>query len=91
MEVFTTKQVAKKFSVSTRTVANWLKQGLPHFKLGRTVRVSPEDIELWIKKNKRVELSPLTPALVEALHGGPPVVEFSVPKCRKPRAMFLCS
>jgi excisionase family DNA binding protein len=85
MELLTTKKVAERFSVSPRTVANWLKRGLPHFKLGRTVRVSPEDIELWIKKNKRVELLPLTPALAEALRGGLPMVEFSVPKCRKPK------
>lgn len=86
MDLYTTREVAGKMGVSPRTVANWLKNGMPHFKLGRTVRVSPADLELWINKNKRVELSPLTPALVEALHGGLPRAVFSQPRCRKPKA-----
>ena len=90
MELFTTNEVAGKFGVSPRTVANWLKTGLPHFKLGRTVRVSPDDIQIWIKTNKKIEVSPLTPALVAALHGGPPKAEFSVPRCRKPKVMSSC-
>lgn len=80
------QDVAKKFGVSSRTVANWLKKGLPYFKLGTTVRVSPADLESWINKNKRVSLSPLTPELVEALHGGPPMAVFRQPKCRTQRA-----
>lgn len=79
-------EVAEQLGVSIRTVANWLKRGLPHFKLGTTVRVSPADLESWINKNKRVsELSPLTPELVGVLHGGPPIAKFRQPKCRRPR------
>lgn len=86
MDLYTAREVAGKMRVSPRTVANWLKNGMPHFKLGRTVRVSPADLELWINKNKRVSLSPLTPALVGALHGEPPTVVFSQPRCRKQKA-----
>lgn len=86
MKLLTTAQVAQQAGVSKRTVANWLKRGLPHFRVGQTVRVSPDDFELWINKNKRVELSPLTPALAEALLGETEV-KFSVPRCRKRKEM----
>lgn len=86
-DLLTAPEVAQKVRVSARTVSNWLKRGLPHFKLGRTVRVSPADLEIWINRHKRVEFSPLTPALVEVLHGEPQKVEFSVPRCRKPKAI----
>jgi len=36
----TPRDVSEKMKVSARTVANWLKNGMPHFKLGKTVRVS---------------------------------------------------
>ena len=88
-ELLTPKEVGERFKVSARTVANWLKKGLPHFKLGRTVRVSPADIDLWITKNKRTSLSPLTPELVAVLHGEPLKAVFSAPRCRKPKATSL--
>ena len=47
IEPFMTKrQAAKHFQVSLRTIDNWLNRGfLPHYKIGRTVRVKLCDVE----------------------------------------------
>lgn len=46
-EPFVTKQqAAKHFQVSLRTIDNWLNRGfLPHYKIGRMVRVKLCDVE----------------------------------------------
>jgi excisionase family DNA binding protein len=47
MEVYTIKQVAERYNVSTRTVYNWIKDGLLHaFRLGGKGDYRVRDIDL---------------------------------------------
>lgn len=47
MEVYTIKQVAERYNVSTRTVYNWIKGGLLHaFRLGGKGDYRVRDIDL---------------------------------------------
>jgi len=54
-ESYSTKQeVANVFSVTTRTVDAWMRDGkIPYFKIGRTVRFSLSDIRAYLEQNFR--------------------------------------
>jgi hypothetical protein len=42
---------ARRWSVSTRTVENWLRLGLPHMKLGsRRVRIVIREADAWLRE-----------------------------------------
>lgn len=46
----TVEDVAKHFGVSTRTVWRWLKStGIPHRRVGSTVRFSIPEVDEWAK------------------------------------------
>lgn len=48
----TKRQFAERFSVSPRTVSNWLSRGLPFLKLSeRAVRVPVTEGTAWVKSN----------------------------------------
>jgi len=51
----TAKEVAKKFSVTTRTVSNWVKElGLPQVHLGKKfVRYIPSEVEDFFLEYER--------------------------------------
>ena len=56
--LLTVKDVARMLSVPDQTVYLWVSQRkLPHYKIGKTVRFYPAEIEEWIR-NRRVEASP---------------------------------
>jgi len=43
--IFTTKEVARRFGVSARTVASWISSGrIEHLKIGKTVRFTEQQI-----------------------------------------------
>ena len=45
---WTTREVAQRASVSTRTVQRWIESGgLPARRVGRTLRVEPAEFEAW--------------------------------------------
>lgn len=51
------KQAAKYAGVSERTFRDWLKDGLPHFRLSTgTILIAYKDIDVWMQKF-RVDMS----------------------------------
>ena len=45
------KQVAEKFGISVSTVNNYMRQGMPFYKMGgKLVRFVYEEVEKWIKE-----------------------------------------
>ena len=46
----TSKDLEKKYQVSRSTIDNWKKDGLPHIKIGRSVRFVEKEVERWINK-----------------------------------------
>ena len=49
------KEVAEKMQVTTRTVENWLKQGLPYYMVGRVMRFEFEEVLAWFKNKSLKE------------------------------------
>ncbi len=43
-------QLAEYSSLSQSTLRKWLKIGMPHFRLGRSIRVKLEDFDAWLEK-----------------------------------------
>ena len=47
----TKKQIAEKIGVSVATINNYMKAGLPYYKIGtRIVRFKLDEVEKWIKE-----------------------------------------
>jgi len=44
----TSKDLEKKYQISRSTVDNWKKEGLPHIKIGRSVRFDEAEVDKWI-------------------------------------------
>ena len=44
------KQVAEKFGISVATVNNYMRDGMPYYKIGagKLVRFKAEEVEKWI-------------------------------------------
>lgn len=85
-EYLTIKEVASRMKVGTRTVANWLKRGLPHIKLGGLVRVVPADLDKWILLHSRNALLPSIPELVVELRGARKKESQALKKCQQRKA-----
>lgn len=44
------KEVAERFGISVSSVNNYMRQGMPYYKIGsKLVRFNPEDVEKWLK------------------------------------------
>ena len=43
------KDLEQKYQVSRATVDNWKKSGMPHMKIGRSVRFDEGEVEKWIR------------------------------------------
>lgn len=69
VEYFTIKEAAEKLKVVPRTVHNYLRSGLPHIKLRRTIRIASCDLDTWILSHRRNASSPLTRVQVVELRG----------------------
>lgn len=53
-QLLTINEVAHQESVSTRTVRRQIESGdLPYYRIGRAIRVSPEDLAAFLKRAKR--------------------------------------
>jgi excisionase family DNA binding protein len=47
--------IAQRFGVSSRTVWNWVAQGIiPYYRVGRLVFFEPEDIKSMLERNRYV-------------------------------------
>lgn len=80
-EYLTINEVAARLKVGRRTVANWLRKGLPHIKVGGVVRVVPADLDKWILLHLRNSTLPSIPVLVEELRGARRRASSKQPKC----------
>jgi hypothetical protein len=49
---YTKKEVAKKFRVSTRTVSNWIYEGLKTTEIGGIIRISEQALDDFQKNHK---------------------------------------
>lgn len=50
--LLTRQEVADFFNVGTRTVFNWMQEGMPHLRIGpRLLRFEKKQIEIWYKHN----------------------------------------
>ena len=50
---FSISEVCQRFGVSRRTVNRWIASGqLPTYKLGRLVRISPDDLRAFEEARK---------------------------------------
>ena len=50
------KEVAERFGVSVSSVNNYMRQGMPYYKIGsKLVRFNPEDVEKWLKEKANNE------------------------------------
>lgn len=46
------KEVAKYLDVHTNTVYKMIKEGLPHYKVGKEFRFKIEEVEAWLKNKE---------------------------------------
>ena len=46
------KQIAERFGISVSTVNNYMREGMPFYKIGagKLVRFNPDEVEKWIKE-----------------------------------------
>ena len=45
------KEVADRYGISVSSVNNYMRQGMPYYKIGsKLVRFNPEDVEKWLKE-----------------------------------------
>ena len=50
------KEVAERFGISVSSVNNYMRQGMPYYKIGsKLVRFNPEDAEKWLKEKANNE------------------------------------
>ena len=50
------KEVAERYGISVSSVNNYMRQGMPYYKIGsKLVRFSPEDVEKWLKERANNE------------------------------------
>lgn len=50
------KEVAERFGISVSSVNNYMRQGMPYYKIGsKLVRFSSEDVENWLKEKSKEE------------------------------------
>jgi len=55
----TSKDVGIQQNVSTSTVRRWLNKGLPYYKIGNTIRINPDDLEIFLGHFKRGHTVPV--------------------------------
>ena len=50
------KEVAERFGISVSSVNNYMRQGMPYYKIGsKLVRFNTEDVEKWLKEKANNE------------------------------------
>ena len=48
------KNLSKQFSISVPTLRKYLRQGMPHYNLGRKILVDPEEFHQWLDEHYKV-------------------------------------
>ena len=56
---------AKAVGVSPNTARNWIKAGLPSYRIGGLLLILPDDFEVWVRTH-RSQLEALDPVREEA-------------------------
>ena len=56
-ELLTTKELAAIWKVSENTIRNYRVQGMPHIKIGRSIRFEPLAVMQWLKDKSEGLLS----------------------------------
>lgn len=51
--MITIKEVMKTYQVSRPTVQNWMKKGLPFYKIERSLRFDASEVDQWIRRGKK--------------------------------------
>ena len=50
------KEIAERYGISVSSVNNYMRQGMPYYKIGsKLVRFNPEDVEKWLKEKANNE------------------------------------
>lgn len=50
------KEVAERYGISVSSVNNYMRQGMPYYKIGsKLVRFSSEDVEKWLTEKSKEE------------------------------------
>ena len=44
--------IAKRYKVSTKTIRNWIKRGMPHLRTGNVIRFDTAEVENWIRNKE---------------------------------------
>ena len=45
------KEVAERYGISVSSVNNYMRQGMPYYRIGsKLVRFDPEEVEKWLKE-----------------------------------------
>jgi hypothetical protein len=52
MKLQNLKLISQEYSISVFTLRNFIKMGLPHYRLGRKILVNPEEFEDWFERFK---------------------------------------
>jgi excisionase family DNA binding protein len=50
-EYLTIRQLSQYTSLHRNTLINWMKRGMPFYRIGRSVRVKRTDFDLWMRNN----------------------------------------
>jgi excisionase family DNA binding protein len=52
-KMITIKDVMSTYKVSRPTVQGWMKKGLPFYKIERSVRFDPSEVDAWIRGDRK--------------------------------------
>ena len=51
-EYITTKELCEWLKISHNTANNWRRKGLPHVRVGNTVRYDREEVKKWMQEQE---------------------------------------
>lgn len=53
MQYLTTDDLSREMKVTRQTVWKWRKLGMPHIKIGRSVRFVKTDVDKWLEQYQK--------------------------------------
>jgi excisionase family DNA binding protein len=54
MQFSTVEEFAKRMRFSTRTVSEWIKKGLPIYRIGSDIRIADKEADEWLRDHFRL-------------------------------------
>lgn len=51
-EFLTVEELSKMLKISRSTIDRWRKEGLPHIKIGNSIRFDKAEVLQWLNSNK---------------------------------------